>query len=84
MAYSAGGFAATEAAIGLFEVNLRCIENRQKPAPTDLDSFQYESHISLELLQEPAFPFASGRGRQYPYWRASPVGPASSDDCLFL
>ncbi|WGS22183.1 MULTISPECIES: hypothetical protein [unclassified Bradyrhizobium] len=33
--------------------------------PISLDSFQYESRISLELLQKALFPFASGETRQY-------------------
>ncbi|UGY17088.1 hypothetical protein [Bradyrhizobium septentrionale] len=64
--------------------NCRKLPGIRGESAFDLDSFQYESRISLELLQELVFPFASCRGRQYPYCQASPMDPPFSDDCLFL
>lgn len=68
---SADGAVATAAA-AMEEVVAAAIEchwpdERQNglQCPTSLDSFQYESRISLELLQKALFPFASGETRQY-------------------
>jgi hypothetical protein len=51
-----------------------------------LDSFQSEPSISLELLQNTAFPFASDAALQYLKVSASPMHRWARrlNDCLFL